>query len=134
MRQRWLSRRAVLLHLSLLVWAPLCLLAFWWQVHRAFGGNTLSYLYSIEWPAFAVVGAWGWWGLVHTDPSTVGRQAQARLQAVQADAAASTGAVGSGMGATAPVRRRDQEDDALAAYNDRLADLATQGPKSWRSR
>ena len=128
-RQRWLSRQAVLLHVALLVWFPGCLLAFWWQVHRAFGGNTLSYLYSIEWPAFALVGVWAWWGLVHTDPEQVGRRAQERLRR----APAVTGEAGPGA-AAAPARRRDEEDDALAAYNDRLAELATRGPKSWRTR
>lgn len=156
MRQRWFSRRAVLLHVALLAWSPLCLLAFWWQVHRAFGGNTLSYLYSIEWPAFAVVGVWAWWGLLHTDPQTVGRRAQDRLRAAQASGASPAtgnsrasgaalttatgspavvvGAPGTPAPPSAAVRRRDDEDEALAAYNDRLAELATQGPKSWRRR
>lgn len=130
MRQRWLSQRAVLLHVALLVWFPGCLLAFWWQVHRAFGGNTLSYLYSVEWPAFAVIGVWAWWALVHTDPEQVGRRAQERLRRAPAVArpAPSPGDT------TAPVRRREDEDEALAAYNDRLAELATKGPKSWRTR
>ena len=130
MRQRWLSRRAVLLHVALLVWFPGCLLAFWWQVHRAFSGNTLSYLYSAEWPAFAVIGVWGWWALVHTDPEQVGRRAQERLRRVPAVA---TPAAPAGS-ATAPVRRREDEDEALTAYNDRLAELAAKGPRSWRTR
>ena len=136
MRQRWLSRRAVLLHLALLVWVPGCLLAFWWQVHRAFGGNGLSYLYSVEWPAFALVGVWGWWGLVHTDPATVGRRAQAGLQAAHGAqaAAAGRGSAGAPVPSPARERRREDKDEALAAYNDRLAELATRGPKSWRNR
>ncbi|MGH9082700.1 MAG: hypothetical protein ACRDY3_08590 [Acidimicrobiales bacterium] len=120
MRQRWLSGRAILLHLSLVLWVPGCLAAFWWQVNRAFAGNGLSYLYSVEWPAFALIGVWAWWGLVHTDPSKVGRRAQERLKA----AAPTAG----------PERRRDEEDEELAAYNDHLAELATRGPQTWRSR
>lgn len=125
MRQRWLSGRALLLHLALVVWFPGCLFAFWWQVHRAFGGNGLSYVYSVEWPAFAVLGVWAWWQLVHMDPSAVGRQAQA--------SAARSAAASTTTPAARPSRRREDEDEALAAYNDRLARLATQGPKTWRS-
>ena len=120
-RERWLSTRALLLHAALVVWFPGCLFAFWWQVHRAFDGNGLSYLYSIEWPAFALAGVWGWWQLVHTDPATVGRRAQ-QAQAGAAD-----------LGPSPPVaRRREDESPELAAYNDRLARLAAEGPKTWR--
>ncbi len=31
-------------------------------------GNTLSYLYSVEWPAFAVVAGIGWWQMFHDTP------------------------------------------------------------------
>ena len=81
MRQRWLSRRAIILHVSVLVWVPMCLVAGWWQVTRALGGNGLSYLYSVEWPVFAAVGVVAWWSLVHTDPDTVGARAQKRMLA-----------------------------------------------------
>jgi len=144
-RERWLSRRAAVLHVALVVWFPACLFAFWWQVHRAFDGNGLSYLYSVEWPVFALAGVWGWWQLVHTDPGTVGRAAQARLAAADASSAepATTPATGSvgppgppGPACTGqpvpPVRRREDEDPDLAAYNDRLARLAAEGPKGWR--
>ena len=137
MRQRWLSRRALLLHVAVVLWVPGCLVAFWWQVHRAMTGNGLSYLYSVEWPLFALIGLWAWWQLVHTDPETVGRRAQQRLggrgggaQGIAGDAPA-----GSPTDAAAhPLRRREDEDPALAAYNDRLARLATEGAKTWRKR
>lgn len=125
-RERWLSRRALLLHVALVVWFPGCLFAFWWQVHRAFDGNGLSYLYSIEWPAFALAGVWAWWQLVHTDPAGVGRGAREL-------AAAADGSGADGQPA-APPRRREEEDDELRAYNDRLARLAAEGPKTWRRR
>lgn len=70
MRQ-WVTRRALLLHLTFLVIASGCLIAAWWQVHRAMAGNTLSYLYSVEWPAFAVVAGIGWWQLVHDTPEDI---------------------------------------------------------------
>jgi hypothetical protein len=146
-RQRWLSGRALLLHLALAVWFPGCLIAFWWQVHRAFSGNGLSYVYSVEWPVFAVIGVWAWWQLVHTDPETVGRRAQERLAAAAAargpdrpvpgrpvlDDPASAGWMTCSPGTVDhPVRRSEHEDPELAAYNDRLARLAAEGPKTWR--
>jgi hypothetical protein len=160
-RQRWLSGRALRLHVALLVWFPGCLIAGWWQVNRAFDGNGLSYLYSVEWPVFALVGVWAWWALLHTDPETVGRRAQERMAAAgqdgrdagatgvpaadgaptAGDAAAATGGAATGAGSEAagatrsqPVRRREEEDEALAAYNDRLAELASRGPQGWRHR
>lgn len=138
MRQRWLSGRALRLHAALLIWFPGCLIAGWWQVNRAFDGNGLSYLYSVEWPVFAVVGAWGWWALIHTDPDTVGRRAQEHMAAARGTRggrspdAATAGAGRSG--GEQPPRRREEEDEALAAYNDRLAELADRGPQSWRHR
>ncbi len=64
-RARWLGARARWLHLALLIAFPGCLYAGWWQLHRALSGNTLSYLYTFEWPLFAVLSVWGWWQLLH---------------------------------------------------------------------
>jgi hypothetical protein len=68
---RWFRRRALVYHLLLLILAPGCLYAGWWQVHRAESGNTLSWLYAVEWPVFAVVAVIGWWQLIHEDPAAV---------------------------------------------------------------
>jgi hypothetical protein len=68
-RNRWLSRRAFLLHFLLVTVVPGCLVAGWWQVHRALSGNLLSYFYSIEWPIFAVLGVIAWWQLIHDVPT-----------------------------------------------------------------
>ncbi len=130
-RRDWLSQRSLVLHLALLVWFPGCLVAFWWQVHRALGGNALSYLYSIEWPAFAIAGVWVWWQLVHTEPAGLG---PAPLGQEIGTASASGAVEGAGSPEPHPVRRREEEDPELAAYNDRLARLASEGPKGWRRR
>ncbi len=125
MRARWLSRRALTLHLAVVLWFPGCLLAGWWQVTRALDGNGLSYLYSAEWPCFALVGIWVWWVQIHTDPETVGARAQRRMQDARARAGIAPGV---------PERRRDEEHEELAAYNDRLAKLAADGrAKTWRT-
>jgi hypothetical protein len=57
------------LHFLLVTVAPGCLLAGWWQVHRALSGNLLSYFYSVEWPIFAVLAVVAWWQLVHDRPA-----------------------------------------------------------------
>jgi hypothetical protein len=67
-RRRWLSRRALLLHLTVVVVAPGCGVAGWWQATRALAGNGLSWVYSIEWPIFGLIAIAAWWQLVHEDP------------------------------------------------------------------
>ncbi len=69
LRRRWLSRRALLLHLEFAVIAAGCLTAGWWQATRALAGNELSWVYSVEWPVFALLAIAGWWQLIHEDPA-----------------------------------------------------------------
>lgn len=119
------------MHLALLVCFPGCLVAMWWQVHVALAGNSLGWLYSVEWPFFAGFGAYVWWSLIHDNTEAVGtrtlRQAGRRLmggrdldlpQAPGGELAA----------------RLVEEDPEMAAYNAYLASLAEQGPKGWSRR
>jgi hypothetical protein len=82
----------LLLHLAFVVVAGGCLIAGWWQVHRAMQGNTLSYLYSVEWPAFAVVAGIGWWQMFHDTPEDIAaRKAHhARARAASTEVVART--------------------------------------------
>jgi hypothetical protein len=90
-----------------------CVAAGWWQLARAVGGNPLSYVYVVEWPVFAAAGIFGWWALLHSAPSTdeerAARRAYEDAQRGRAQQAK---------------RRPEQEDQALAAYNDHLAALS----------
>jgi hypothetical protein len=126
-RERWFSRRSVSLHLAVLLFVPGCAVAAWWQINRAADGNQLSYLYSVMWPAFALLGLYFWWVLIHTDYDSVGLKGMLRQQAA---AASDGGTAEEPTMAVAP----DVEDPELAAYNARLAELAAQGPKTWRAR
>jgi len=121
---KYFSRRALGLHLALVMWLAMCIFAAWWQVTRAFAGNSLSYLYAVEWPCFAILGFVGWWALLHNEKPSKWQE-EARLEyeeRMRAEAAAA--------------RQVDSieasEDPELAAYNDHLADLAkTTRKKFW---
>ena len=65
LRGRWLSRRAFILDLEVLILAPGCAVAGWWQATRALAGNGLSWFYSVEWPVFAILADLG---MVVPDP------------------------------------------------------------------
>ncbi len=116
MKATFFSLRALALHLALLAWLGLCGFAAWWQVTRAFAGNSLSYLYSVEWPVFGVLGFVGWWALLHQEKSTDEQDDRRRkFEAEQRS--------------QAQIARQlaDQsEDPELAAYNDHLAAIAQQ--------
>jgi DNA-binding transcriptional regulator of glucitol operon len=124
-RERWLSKRAVSLHIAVLIFVPACGLAAWWQITRAQDGNGLSYLYSVEWPIFAILSAYFWWMLLHTDYESVGLRGMRNKAAAEATVAAPAPAP--------PALPVEDADPELAAYNARLAALSAQGAKTWRS-
>ena len=137
MRERWLSRRALALHVAAVVAFTGCALATWWQITRAEDGNQLSYFYSAMWPTFAILVVYFWWSLLHTDFESVGRRGVQRQQARGAvpDAAVPDASVLDGDVLAAAAATVSAEDDPeLAAYNARLSALAAQGPKTWRRR
>ncbi len=129
LRVRWFGGRALLLHLTLLVVFPVCLLAAWWQIQRALSGNTLSFVYVFEWPAFAGVAVWAWWALL-TKPDGEEHH-PARLDGSETPAA----------GRAREQRRlvaertrplqwdRDQEGAGLRAYNAYLAEINARPPR-----
>jgi DNA-binding transcriptional regulator of glucitol operon len=118
----------VSLHLAVLVFVPGCGLAAWWQITRATDGNGLSYLYAVEWPIFAILSAYFWWMLIHTDYEAVGLRGMRNREA-----AVSVAQVAPEPARVAPAPPIDDGGDPeLAAYNARLAELAAQGPKTWR--
>jgi len=113
----------VLAHLALVVWVPGCAVAAWWQVTVALSGDRLGWLYSVEWPVFAVFGAVVWWNMVHDDPATVGAAA---LRKTTVDDA---------LNESLQTRLDDPEDEELAEYNAYLASLSAGGrQKTWRRR
>lgn len=83
---QWVKPRSLLLHFVFLVIATGCAIAAWWQITRAAQGNTLSYFYSVEWPAFIVVAGIGWWQLVHDTAEDIARRQEFHRRMRQASA------------------------------------------------
>ena len=81
MGRRFFSLRSMMWHLLVVVIVSGCSYAAWWQWGRAADGNTLSYLYSIEWPIFAVVAIIGWWQLVSEKQEDFEARQEIRRQA-----------------------------------------------------
>ena len=139
-RRRWYTRRALLAHVAVIIWIPGCAVACWWQVGVALSGDSLGWIYSVMWPAFAVFGTVFWWYFIHDDPDTVGRRGLRRLQrAAATDGGGLPASVGEGAApdddGDVPSARAEDEDPELAAYNAYLAALAQEDrPKSWRAR
>ena len=113
-RDKYFSRRAIGIHVALVGWIIMCALAAWWQVGRAIQGNSLSFLYSIEWPLFAILGLLGWYALLNLEKVTEGQQrAREEYEQMMREQAREARQVAA-----------EAEDPALKAYNDHLEDLA----------
>ncbi len=112
----WLSRRALKLHVVILVVVPAFLALCLWQVSRALGGNSLSWAYVFEWPIFAAYAIYMWWRFVHEAAEDAPPPATADVD---------TGGRTDSATAPSPAPEGQKEEDAeLAAYNDYLAQLA----------
>ena len=116
-----------MLHFLLVTVVPGCLLAGWWQVHRALSGNLLSYFYSLEWPIFAVLGVIAWWQLVHDQPGASDYETprEVRRSRLHRDDEVPSRAL---------VWDEALESPELKAYNEYLRALAAgRGKKTWRN-
>ncbi len=54
-------------HLTLAAGLGLCVAAFWFEIGRAEGGNSLSWAYVFEWPLLGVFGVYMWWNVLHPE-------------------------------------------------------------------
>jgi DNA-binding transcriptional regulator of glucitol operon len=115
----WFSRRAIKLHIVILIVVPAFLALCLWQISRALGGNSLSWAYVFEWPLFAAYAVYMWWRFVHE-----AAQDGSPGDTAAAHAGGQTGAAAPG-GAPVPETPEELKEDAdLVAYNDYLARLA----------
>lgn len=102
------------LHLIAIVLIGVFLLAGWWQLTRAQGGNLQSWAYVIEWPMFAVFVVAMWIRMVRDE--------------LRGDTEDGPGSVVPARAAPAGVID-DADDEELAAYNRRLARLNDQASR-----
>jgi DNA-binding transcriptional regulator of glucitol operon len=118
----WWTKRAVGMHVTLLVAVPAFLALFWWQVDRVRQGNTLSWAYVFEWPFFTCYAVYLWWKLVHDQgesarPPSTGTFVEKGTTGRRRDVATDD---------------PDTHGEELAAYNRYLAELhASARPKRW---
>ncbi len=146
----WFTAKAIRLHVSLVVVFPGCLALGWWQLNRALGGNTLSWVYTFEWPFFAGYAVYMWRRLLK---EVLAEQAVASGE--ESPTPGMETGIGRGIGTgieTGPngapgvlyhdesrdppsvsgVDPADGEDEELAAYNRYLAELNAAGDtKHW---
>ncbi len=110
-RRLWFSRRAIGLHVLIIIVVPAFVALCVWQVRRALGGNDLSWAYVFEWPFFAGYALYMWWRFLHEDPPA-----------------------GAPPSPTAQLGEPADDDEAeRTAYNNYLAELATRDKrKQWR--
>jgi hypothetical protein len=126
MSRLWFSRRALGLHAVIVVVVPTFIALCVWQVHRALGGNELSWAYVFEWPFFAGYAVYMWWRFVHDVPDAPAPAASDATVGKATPVTATEPAPASVTPAAAA------EDDEMAAYNRYLAELAEQDtPKRW---
>ncbi|MGH3472488.1 MAG: hypothetical protein ACRDPG_10665 [Nocardioidaceae bacterium] len=111
MHGTWWSRRAIGLHVALVLSVPGFLALGWWQLSRALGGNSLSWVYTVEWPFFSAYAIYMWWKLLHTGSEPRG-PVQVRAEPVDDP--------------------YDEAEPELAAYNRYLASLHASDPAAPR--
>lgn len=144
----WWTRRALALHVTVVLVVPTFIALFWWQVQRVREGNTLSWAYVFEWPFFTGYAVYLWWKLVHDQPDLTQPSAAATdaglgtARDAATDDAAGPGAVDPPVAPAGAARGpepdgeeadgADPDGEALAAYNRYLAQLnATGQRKTW---
>jgi hypothetical protein len=123
----WLSRRAIKLHVVILIVVPAFLALCLWQISRALGGNTLSWAYVFEWPLFACYAVYMWWRFVH---EAAEEKAPAGNAGPAPDGTNATAAAASPL--AEETAQEKEEDKEMAAYNDYLARLAERDKASGR--
>ena len=66
-RKRLTGAEAVRAHITLTLGLALCVAAFWFELSRAIGGNSLSWAYVFEWPLLGIFAVYMWWKVIHPE-------------------------------------------------------------------
>jgi hypothetical protein len=123
-------------------WHLLMVVSFWgmlwlgdWQLHRALGGNGLSWAYTFEWPLFACFAVVFWAKTIKDEFRIKRGQATGSAEAEDGRDDLPVNVRPVQVSAAAP---RDDEDEELSAYNAYLARLNAEVKRhgrwhGWRS-
>jgi len=118
-----------------LAWHLLMVVSFWgmlwlgdWQLHRALGGNGLSWAYTFEWPLFAGFAVVFWARTIRDEFRIRRGGVTASPDAEPADLPARIAGVRAVQASTA--EPGDDEDEELTAYNAYLARLNAEVKRS----
>ena len=76
-RIRWLSGPSLRLHAALAIGVALSGGATWLEWTRAREGHAIAWVYTFEWPLFAVLGGYLWWRLLHPEEKRAPGSAEA---------------------------------------------------------
>jgi hypothetical protein len=105
-------------------WHVLMVVSFWgmlwlgdWQLHRALGGNGLSWAYTFEWPLFACF-AVVFWARTIRDEFRIKRGDQPEPDGSREDLPVGVGAI-----QATTAEPAEEEDEELSSYNAYLARL-----------
>lgn len=115
-----------------------CFVAFlwlgWWQWQRAHaadgGGQNLGY--ALQWPFFAFFVVYGWWRVLRLELAKDGRTTEAAGRSTEAPAPVEPARRGPVVPRYRPPVIDDEDDEELAAYNRRLAQLNEQDQQNQR--
>ncbi len=61
------TKNALRVHVGLVLAEAICISAFFVEISRALGGNTLSWAYVFEWPILGIYAVFMWRRLLHAD-------------------------------------------------------------------
>ena len=75
-RTRLHGSEAVKAHFTLACGLLLCVVAFWFELHRALGGNSLSWAYVFEWPLLGMFAVYMWWKVINPDEASTKRSSE----------------------------------------------------------
>jgi hypothetical protein len=63
----WFAGAALRLHAAMVTGVTLAGTATWLEWTRARAGHPVAWVYTFEWPLFALLGIFLWWRLLHPD-------------------------------------------------------------------
>jgi hypothetical protein len=119
-RTYWWTKRAIGLHVTIMIVIPTFSGLFWWQVQRVRQGNTLSWAYVFEWPFFLGYAMYLWWKLVHEPQEDM---ASTTSLSSNPKPLSSRSADRKSKRLIAREEKDRQSDEELLRYNDYLASL-----------